>query len=398
MWRRRGEAMIANSKLAHRMSRVTPSAIMETLKVTAGGGFISFASGLPDPDLFPIDDIKAITDDILTTDGRAALQYGPAEGYPLLRELVADRLKQRQLNAKAENILITHGSQQSLDLAARAFLDPGDLVCLESPSYLAAIQAFDSYEVDYLPLPIDEQGLDPDRLASAPETRTPKMLFTLPTFQNPTGITMTLERRQRIAEIAAAAQLPVLEDDAYYDLRYDGEPLPPIAALADNPWAMYTGTFSKTIVPGIRVGWIYAHPDIIVKLGQLKQITDLHSSSLSQRIAYRFCASGKLEPQIRFLCDTYRQKRDLMLRLLDGGLPSNISRTHPQGGMFLLLTLEEDADAQRVLARALERKIAFIPGGSFFPDGRGQNTIRLNFVSSKPEEIENGIPTLMELL
>lgn len=384
--------------LARRMTRVTPSAIMETLKVTAGGGFISFASGLPDPDLFPADDLRSITDDILTRDSSAALQYGPAEGYPPLRELVASRLQLRGLRAEPENVLITHGSQQSLDLAARAFLDPGDIVCLESPSYLAAIQAFDSYEVDYVSIPMDDHGLDPDRLGNLLTDHAPKMLFTLPTFQNPTGLTMSLKRRSRVAEIAAARRLPVLEDDAYFDLRYEGEHLPPIAALADNPWAMYTGTFSKTIAPGIRVGWIYAHADLIVRLGQLKQITDLHSSSLAQRIACEFCLRGKLEPQVRRLCDTYRSKRDLMLRLLDTHLPAGYTRTHPEGGMFLLLSLPESCDGREVLGRTLARKVAFIPGVSFFPDGRGQNTLRLNFVSSKPEQIEQGILVLLDCL
>jgi len=377
------------------MARVAPSAIMEILKAVAAADVISFASGLPDPELYPTRDLRAITDEILTTDGRAALQYGPAEGVPALREWVAGRLRQRGLDVSPEGVLITHGSQQALDLAARAFLDPGDRVLLESPSYLAAIQTFDSYEAEYETLPVDGDGLDPadlrDRLRGAAP---PKLLFILPNFQNPTGVTLAADRRQAVAAAAAAAGVPLLEDDAYHDLRYDGEPLPPVAALARNPWAIYTGTFSKTIVPGIRVGYAAGNPAVIARLAQLKQITDLHSSSLGQRIALRFCQEGHLEPQIARLCAAYRERRDAMLSALSTHVAGLATWTRPRGGMFLLLTLPDGIDTAPLLPAAMKAGVAFVPGGTFFPRGGGDHTLRLNFVSATPAQIETGVRLL----
>lgn len=378
------------------MTRVSPSAIMEILKQVAAADVISFASGLPDPDLYPTDTLRGITDEILTRDGRAALQYGPAEGVPALRAWVADRLRQRGLDVTAEGVLITHGSQQALDLAARAFLDPGDRVLLESPSYLAAIQTFDSYEAEYDTLPVDENGLDPSGLRAILKSHAQpaKLLFILTNFQNPTGVTLAPERRQPVAEAAAAAGLPLLEDDAYHDLRYDGAPLPPVAALARNPWALYTGTFSKTIVPGIRVGYVAGDPVLIGRLAQLKQITDLHSTSLGQRIALRFCQEGYLEPQIARLCAAYKERRDAMLAALAAHMTGLATWTHPQGGMFLLLTLPAWIDAAALFPRAMAAGVAFVPGGTFFPRSGGDHTLRLNFVSASPDQIHEGIRLL----
>jgi 2-aminoadipate transaminase len=383
---------------ARRMQRVSASAIMELIKTTAGGNFISFASGLPDSSLFPTKELQDLTDDILTRDGRNALQYGTAEGYAPLRDWVAQRLRERGVKATAENVLITSGSQQALDLVARALLDAGDTVLIESPSYLAAIQAFDSYEVNYVTLPMDEDGIDAAALEKALESYSPKLVFTLPNFQNPTGITLSAERRQRIAEGAAAKGVPILEDDAYYDLRYDGEPLPPIASLAKNRWAFYTGTFSKTIAPGLRVGWVYGDVDLIARLAQLKQITDLHSNSLAQRIAYEFCARGKLPGQIEFLCRSYKKKRDALLDALQRFMPPGVHWTRPQGGMFLFLTLPDGQDGDALLRRAMERGVVFVPGASFHPNGGGMNTLRLNFVSPQHADIERGIMILAQMI
>jgi 2-aminoadipate transaminase len=384
---------------AHRMQRVTPSAIMEIIKMIAAADVISFASGLPDPSLYPIDDLRGITDDILTSDGRAALQYGPAEGVPALREWVAGRLRQRGLNVTPEGVLITHGSQQALDLAARAFLDAGDRVLLESPSYLAAIQTFDSYEADYSVLPVDADGLDPAALRQKLQASgRPKLLYLLPNFQNPTGVTLAAERRQAVAEAAAGAGLPLVEDDAYHDLRYEGAPLPPVASLAENPWAIYTGTFSKTIVPGIRVGYAAGNPAVIARLGQLKQITDLHSSSLSQRIALRFCLEGRLEPQLVRLQAAYRERRDAMMAALSAEMTGLATWTHPKGGMFLLLTLPTKIETAALLPRAMEAGVAFVPGGTFFPQGGGDHTLRLNFVSATAGQIETGIRLLARVI
>jgi 2-aminoadipate transaminase len=378
------------------MERVTPSAIMELIKTTAGGDYISFASGLPDPALYPVDTLRSITDEVLANDGRAALQYGPAEGYPPLREYVAQLLQQRGLPATPEHVLITNGSQQALDLAARALLEEGDLVALERPSYLAAIQTFDSYEAAYAPLPMDEGGMDVQALrAAAPRAR---LLYTLPNFQNPSGITTSGERRRAIAEIAAEHALPVLEDDAYHDLRYEGEALPPVAALADNTAAIYTGTFSKSIAPGVRVGYLFADPALVTQLGQLKQITDLHTGSLTQRVVYQFCTQGHLEPGIERFRDSYRTRRDVLLAALEAHLSGVITWTRPAGGMFVWASLPEGRSAQELLVRAMAQKVVFVPGGSFHPGGGGEHTFRLNFVSATEERIREGIAILARVL
>jgi 2-aminoadipate transaminase len=386
------------SPFARRMARVAPSAIMEILKTTATGEYISFASGLPDPDLYPRDVLRAIADEVLTSDGRMGLQYGPAEGYPPLRDWVAERLRDRGLEATPEHILITHGSQQALDLAARLFLDPGDRVVIESPSYLAAIQAFDSYEAVYDAVPLDDEGVNDTEAVARLRRDRPGLLFLLPNYQNPTGITLSLARRERIAVAAAETETPLLEDDAYHDLRYDGEALPPIATLARNPWGTYVSTLSKIIAPGLRVGFLHAQPALVERLAHLKQITDLHTGSLAQRIAYRFCESGHLDPQIERLRSVYRERRDAMLAALDAHLDGVATWTRPAGGMFIFVQLREGIEVAALLDRAMARGIVFIPGASFHPDGRGRNTLRLNFVSESPKRIREGIAVLAAVI
>jgi len=390
--------------LARRMGRVTASAIMELIKTTAAGEYISFASGLPDPSLYPVDLLREITDAVLAEDGRAALQYGAAEGYPPLREWVAGMLRSRGLEATPEHVLITHGSQQGLDLAARALLDPEDRVVLEGPSYLAAIQAFDSYQAVYRTLPMDAGGIRVEALPALLRER-PKLLYTLPNFQNPTGITMALERRQAVAEGAARAGVALLEDDAYHDLRFEGDALPPVCALAANPWAVYTGTFSKTIAPGVRVGYVWAQPELVQRLAQLKQITDLHTGSLTQRVVFQFCVRGYLEPAIRRFREAYRARRDIMLQSLETHLGGAARWTVPQGGMFIWVTLPEGRDAGDLLRRAMARGVVFVPGESFHPPNgegaparAGKNTFRLNFVSAGEDAIRTGVGILGEVL
>ena len=387
------------SLYARRMERVGPSAIMELLKTTAGGDYISFASGLPDPTLYPADLIRGIADLVLTADGRAALQYGPAEGHPPLREYVAEMLRTRGLtDATPEHILITNGSQQALDLTARALLDPGDGVLIESPSYLAAIQAFDSYDAHYHAVPMTETGADLDQAAEALAGGGIKLAFTLPTFQNPMGVTTDLETRQRLAELAAEHRVAVLEDDAYHDLRYEGDPLPPVTALAQNPWAIYTGTFSKTIAPGLRVGYLYAQPEVVTRLSQLKQITDLHTGSFTQRIALEFCRQGHLQPAVTRLRDTYRSRLAVMQTALEEHAGGWMRWTRPQGGMFIFAWLPEGMDAMALLPRVMDAGVVYVPGKSFFPVDTGANTLRLNFVSADENAITAGIATLCRVL
>jgi len=383
---------MSGSLFAQRMSRVKPSAIMELVKTTAAGDYISFASGLPDPCVFPQETLRTIADDVITRDGRAALQYGPAEGYAPLRACVAAMLTQRGLTTTPEQVLITSGSQQALDLVARALLDPHDQVVIESPSYLAGRQLFDSAEVNYQTVPMDAEGMVVDGLAAA--LNGAKLLYTLPNFQNPTGLTLSGHRRVELARRVVQADVAIVEDDAYYDLRYDGERLPPVSSLAANPWAIYTGSFSKVIAPGIRVGYLCGSPEMIERLVCLKQITDLHTGSLTQRIAYEYCARGFLEPGIQRLRDVYRARRDVMLAALQEHCPAVLTWTRPQGGMFIFCTLPVDRDATDLLRIALARGIVFVPGAGFHADGVGHNTFRLNFVSEAEERIRSGISIL----
>lgn len=391
--------MNPSAPLARRMARVASSAIMELLKKTAQGDYISFASGLPDPSLFPAEKIALITQDVLAKDAAAALQYGAADGYAPLKAWVAERLRKRGLaDATPECILITHGSQQALDLTARLFLEEGSPVLIESPSYLAAIQTFDSYEATYLPVPIDSDGMRVDEAIAEIRKTTPRLAFTLPNFQNPSGATLSLARRQALAEALAEKQTPLLEDDAYHDLRHSGESLPPVASLAPNPNAVYTGTFSKIIAPGLRVGYLYAQPPLVERLSQLKQITDLHTNSLSQRIVYQFCERGWLDPQIEFQNRVYDERRKALLEALAENLTGVAQWTQPEGGMFVLLSLPEGFDAQETLSKALKRGIVYVPAASFYPDGGGENSLRLNFVSASKESIRKGIASLTEAI
>ncbi len=382
---------------AQRMDRVAPSAIMELLKTAGTGDYISFASGLPDPSLFPVDALRMAADRVLSADGTGALQYGPAEGFPPLREWVAQRLRSRGFTASAENILLTSGSQQALDLVARAFLNDGDRVCIESPTYLAALQVCDSYGAAYRPVPQDEHGMD---VAAAGAALVPgcKLLFALPNFQNPTGRTLAVDRRDRLASALDRTGTVLLEDDAYYDLRYEGDPLPPIGSLVRGGVALYSGTFSKSIAPGLRVGYLYGPARVIERLTQLKQITDLHTGSLSQRLVYAFVTDHDLEGQIERLRAAYRRKRDTMLSALQANMPAAVQWTRPAGGMFLWLTLPQGMDAAELLNPALVRGIIFVPGAGFHPDNRGANTLRLNFVSASPEKIEVGVRILADVM
>ena len=383
------------SNLARRMARVGPSAIMELIKTLGAGGYISFASGLPDPALFPRDELRDIALEVLTRDGGPALQYGAAEGYSPLRERVATILTGRGLPTAPEQVLITSGSQQGLDLAARALLDPGDLVALEAPTYLAALQVFDCHEAGYLALGMDDEGLVPDRLSTQAASPV-RMLYVLPNFQNPTGLTLAPWRRRHLAELAAERRWALVEDDAYHDLRFEGEPEPPVCALADNPLAVYLGTFSKTIAPGLRVGYVRAGTSLIERLAQLKQITDLHTSSLSQRMVEQYCGRGLLRPGIQRFVTAYRDRRDALLLALERELGGVARWTRPAGGMFVFVTLPDALDACTLLERCLARGVAFVPGSSFFPAGGGENTLRLNFVSVGAGQIREGVRILAE--
>lgn len=383
---------------AGRMGRLTPSPIMELIRVLAERPVINFASGLPDPAGFPVKALREAAAEVLAEDWRGGLQYGEAEGFRPLREWVAADLTGRGVPTEAGQVLIVSGSQQGIDLVARALLEPGDLVLTEDPSYLAALQVFASYEATARPVATDGEGLDPDAAAAALRQRGVKLLYAMPSHQNPSGATLAPDRRRALLREAAAAGVPVLADEAYLDLRYDpGEPAP-LAAAAPGAPVLSVGTFSKVIAPGLRVAWIAGPAPVIARLALLKQVTDLHANSLTQRLVYRYLAAGHLPAQVAHLRAAYRAKRDTFLQALERHLAGRATWTAPSGGMFLLLRLPRGQSATALLPKALDQGVAYVPGAPFFPAGGGEETMRLNFVSPPLAEIAEGVARLATVI
>jgi 2-aminoadipate transaminase len=383
---------------ATRTANMRPSAIREILKVTESPDVISFAGGLPAPELFPVDETARAAQAILATDGAAALQYSTTEGYLPLRAWVADHVKATvALPATPDQILITHGSQQGLDLLGKVLLDPGDVVLVENPAYLGALQAFRAYEATVIGVAADEHGMRPDALrdALADCPRRPKFLYVIPNFQNPTGTSLSAERRAAIARIAAEADMLVVEDDPYGRLCFEGRPSPALVSHGVPQW-VYLGTSSKILAPGLRVAWLVtASSALRDKVVNAKQAADLHTSTFTQRLVYEVVRHpGWLENHVVRLCATYRRRRDAMLAALKKHLPSVCAWTHPTGGLFLWVTLPEEIDATALLTQAACERVAFVPGEPFWVDAPRRNTLRLNFSNAQESQIEVGIARL----
>ena len=381
---------------ATRMKQVRNSRIREILKATAGGDIISFAGGLPDSVLMPGKALASAARVVLERD-ESALQYSVSEGLPELRATISDRYRRRHgLKIPPEEILITHGAQQGLDLIAKVFIEPGDPVYLERPSYLGAIQSFSLFEARPRGVALDEHGTDVDDLAARVEENGPGLFYSVPNFQNPTGITCSLERRIALSRLADKAGLLIVEDDPYGELRFEGEDLPPLRALGAD--TIMLGSFSKIIAPGLRVGWICARPEIMRALAAAKQASDLHTGTLNQAILLEYLKTNDLDEHIATLRATYRRRRDALVDTLSERLPS--LRLHiPTGGMFLWCELNPDefageAPADELCDRALKNGVAFVPGGAFFPDGGGGHCLRLNFTNSSPERLRAGVERL----
>lgn len=382
-----------NAAFAPRMRQAKGSAIRELLKLLDEPGIISFAGGIPDPALFPRAEIAQAAQNILSDPARAAiaLQYAPSEGYAPLRRLIAGQMTERGVVCSPDNILITSGSQQALDFIGRLFLAPGDTVLVARPTYLGALQAFSAHQPNYEPLPVPGSNRAPERDGTG--ARRAKFGYVIADFQNPTGESLSLGERRDLVANAAALGLPLVEDAAYDRLRYDGEALPSLAALdcaraggIEAAGVLYCGTFSKTIAPALRIGWIAAPRLVIDKLVLIKQASDLHTSTLDQMVLHEVAATIGPDhlPRIR---RTYRARRDAMLGALAEFFPAAARWTRPEGGMFIWATLPADVDAEDMLRRSLaEARVAFVPGATFHADGGGQNTLRLNF-SLNPEAV-----------
>jgi 2-aminoadipate transaminase len=396
-----------DDRFALRTDSIGSSAIRELLKLTSLPDVISFAGGLPAPDLFPIERFKQAAEVVLTEMGERALQYGTTEGYTPLREMIANNASKYGLQISADNVMITSGSQQALDLLGRIFINRGDRVLVESPTYLGALQAWNAYGVKYVTIPFDDEGMQTDLLESRLRTGL-KFIYVLPNFQNPTGVTLSRERRMALVEMANAYGVPIVEDDPYGQLRYEGDHLPPVVVLDDEIRAkevpiysgnvIYTSTFSKILAPGLRLAWVVAPPEVIKKLVQAKQGADLHTSTFNQYLAYEVANSPWMKTHIQTIRKTYKERRDVMLNALEEYMPEGVQWTHPKGGLFLWATLPEDFDTRTIFPIAVEEKVAFVPGGSFHPLGGGENTMRLNFSCMKPDMIVEGIKRLAKVL
>lgn len=394
-------------RYAQRTQRMSSSAIREILKMTQMPGIISFAGGLPAPEVFPVSEIQEACDTVLSEVGAQALQYYPTEGFTPLREMIVRHSARYGLNIGVENVLITTGSQQALDLLGKVFINRGDRILVESPTYLGALQAWNAYGPEYVAVPFDDDGMQVDTLDEALRMG-PKFIYVLPNFQNPTGVTLSLERRQTLIGLADRYGVPLVEDDPYGQLRYEGKHIPPVVVLdgrfRNNDGQKYHGnviylsTFSKTLAPGLRLAWVTAPEEVISKLVQAKQGADLHTSTFNQMLAYETAKGGFLDEHINLIREVYGERRLVMLDALEANFPTGVKWTRPKGGMFLWVTLPEGINTTELLPKAIEKMVAFVPGGPFHANGGGENTMRLNFSNAQPEMIREGIVRLGQVL
>ncbi len=376
------------------------SDVRELLKLLQMPDMISFAGGLPSPETFPADIIREIASDVLSKDSGTVLQYGITEGYAPLRESIAKRMAGKGMDVSVDNILVVSGSQQVLDLMGKVFIDPKDVAVVSAPTYLAALTALATYQTTFEPVPIDEDNMRMDlfeeRLKKlAKRSNQPKLVYALPNFQNPAGVTMPEANRRRLVDMASEYDFIILEDDPYGELRYVGEHLKPIKAFDDEGRVVYMGTFSKVLSPGLRVGWVVADPEILKKLIIAKQSTDVCTNMLGQAIAQEYMARGLMDQQIAKIREIYGRKLRLMLDGMDEFMPEGIRWMKPEGGMFLWVTLPEGMESPALLEKALKKRVAFVSGKAFFPDPRdGFSTLRLNFSYPSDGMITEGLRRL----
>jgi len=394
-------------RYAQRMQRMKSSAIRELLKFAEKPEIISFAGGMPAPELFPKEKLLEACRKALLEDSKISLQYGSSEGYEPLREMISRHTARYGIDVGIDNIMITSGSQQALDLLGKVFINRGDRILCETPTYLGALQAWNSYGADYITnVPSDDDGIMTDKLYDAMRYG-PKFMYVLPNFHNPCGTTIPLDRRLKLIEIADHFGVPIIEDDPYGQLRFEGEHIPSIVQLDSQMQqknggytgnVIYLSTFSKILAPGLRLGWVIAPKEVISKLVMAKQGADLHTATFNQVVAYEVSRHGFIDEHVKKIVAVYKERRDVMLESLEENMPEGVHWTHPKGGLFLWATLPECIDTTQLLATALEQNVAFVPGTSFFANGGGQNTMRLNFSMMPPERINEGIARLGKVI
>lgn len=395
-----------DSLFAARTQQMKRSTVREILKLTAKPEVISFAGGLPAPELFPVERIREATDTVLAERGQEMLQYSTTEGMPELRALIAQRLSAGAFQISPDNILITSGSQQAIDMLARIFLDEGDHVIVENPTYVGMMTSWRPFNLNFSAVPTDNDGMIVEELESLLHNN-PKLMYAIPTFQNPQGTTLSRERRAKLAKILVEHNLPFIEDDPYGELRYSGDPVPSVlqmeaevrGATTLDGNVIYCGTFSKVLTPGLRIGWVAAAYPVIDKLVQVKQATDLHTSTFNQFVSYEVARDEAfLNEHVKQLRDVYRQRRDLMLQTMDEHFPQEVTWTRPEGGLFLMVTMPAALNAREVLKQALAHDVAFVPCDDFFIGDTGHNMFRLNYSNARPERIVEGIKRLGTVL
>ena len=386
-------------KFSKRMENMKASEIREILKLTQQPEIISFAGGLPAPELFPVEHLEIVSKKVIQTLGREALQYSTTEGYNPLREHIANRMSKMNIKASYEDILVTSGSQQGLDFSGKVFLDPNDIVICESPSYLGAINAFKAYECQFREVETDKDGMILEDLEKTiNDNENVKFIYVIPDFQNPSGKTWSLERRKGLLEIAKKYDLVVVEDNPYGELRYEGTHLPALKSMDTDGRVVFLGTFSKTFAPGLRIGWVCADQELLNKYIMVKQGSDLQTSSMSQRELSVYLDDYSLDDHIDKIISVYKKRRDLMLKTMSESFPKEAEYIVPEGGLFIWVELPESIDTKELMVKAVADKVAFVPGGSFFPNSDTKNTMRLNFSNMNEENIVIGIKRLGKLL
>lgn len=384
--------------LAQRMSRMKTSAVREILKVAERPDILSFAGGLPAPELFPVEAIAQAHAEVFAKEGPAAMQYSTTEGYGPLREWIRQYNAERGLHTSVEQLLITAGSQQGIDLVAKVMLDPGDVVVVENPSYLAALQNFDGYQARIEYVGSDDQGMRVDELEALATRCKPKLIYIVPNFHNPKGTTLSLERRHALVRFAQRHRVLILEDNPYGELRFRGEALPSLASLDDMGVVVQLGTFSKTLAPGLRIGWAVGSRELTRSLTIVKQSTDLHTATLAQRATAKLLSWFDYNSHLTQLRATYGQRCQAMIDALETHMPEGMRWTNPDGGMFLWAELPRGLRGEDILPRAIEQKVAFVPGSPFFAANPKAECIRLNFSNRPPELIDEGMRRLASVL
>jgi 2-aminoadipate transaminase len=396
-----------DNRYAQRTQRMGSSVIRELLKLTEQPDIISFAGGLPAPDVFPVEEFRRACDKVLTDMGPQALQYGATEGFLPLREMIVRHSTRYGIDVTPENVMVTSGSQQALDLLGKVFINRGDRILVESPTYMGALQAWNAYGAEYIAVPADQNGMITDALEEALRTG-PKFIYVLPNFQNPTGVTLSLERRHQLIDLADRYGVPIIEDDPYGQLRFEGEHIRSVVYLdgqhrknSDPCYrgnVIYLSTFSKILAPGLRLAWVIAPPEVVRKLVQAKQGADLHTATFNQILAYEVGRGGFIDQHIKLICKVYKERRDVMLGAMDTYFPPEVEWTQPEGGLFLWGTVTLGMNTTELLKEAVKEKVAFVPGAPFHTCGGGENTMRLNFSNATPDAIREGISRLGKVL